>query len=213
MKQNMAFNNLGLLILATFTVGACSPLAPSVSKLSNASAHPTDGSSQSNDLLNTPSSLMARSSAKSNLDAGLVGTQKTRVVPAMSVNLSLDDMVALDLKRDSLSDFASHGTVNFQTSSDDIKGHESALMKSKVIIYLIVDADASTIKKLHLDEAAALLSWHAASSPKEESHWELSIDKPNNHSGDPVTDVGAQDIRDTLMEHLVKITVEFQNSN
>ena len=210
MKKQIGFEKLGLIILSGLIAGACSPLAPSVSKLSNASASKTSPTDASSPTALGSGSLLA-SQGKS---MGALSIQVTQVTPFSQFkkewaqvhdahpSIELDDDATLD-------EFAGSGQLKFQSNADRVKGAEDSLANSPTKIFLAVNADAATISSLGLDALKLNLTWKPFSMANPAPHWELSVAAPN--TGDAVKDSNdAKQMKNALHDHIVDVGIEFQ---
>ena len=117
--------------------------------------------------------------------------------------MEVDDGAVLD-------EFAEKGSVTFSSTADRVKGDEATLEKSKIRIYLAMNADRAALASLGMNEIHVSLKWIAApATSRIASHWLLSIVPPN--TGDAVKDSNElKRMKDALHEHLVNVGIEFQ---
>ncbi|MBI3557351.1 MAG: hypothetical protein HY074_13890 [Deltaproteobacteria bacterium] len=209
MKKQNGFERLGLILLSGLIAGACSPLAPSVSKLSNASSQkttPTDGSSPTTSLLSGN-----LTSAKG---IGSLSVQVTQASPYSQFKkdwaLVRDVKPSMELDDDAtLDELSAAGVIKFFSNADKVKGSEDALSATPTKIFLAVNADAAGIASLGLDNVKLNLAWKPASISNPAPHWELSLAAPN--TGDAVKDLNeANQMKSALHDRLLDIGIEFQ---
>lgn len=208
-KKQDGLKNLGVFVVAGLLAGACSPMAPSVSKLSNASAQktsPTDGSSPSNTV--SAASALLSAKAVDDGDASQNALQQTVVQgPYEYKNQDLSRMTrpSMELDKASIDDLTANGTVQFNSNDPRVKGREDALSGVRLDIILAMHAvDAEKLDGLSLDEIHATLKWHS-----DTSKWELTIVSPN--TGDGNEDVTKYNkIRDILRTYLNYVAIEFK---
>lgn len=201
--------DLGYLALGAFVVGACSPVAPSVSKLSNAAVRTADSSNASSNLSLPGSNLITSASTDSSSleDATIHSTvviSRRDIQPVLGKNpeLGVTD-------KQIVSKLTNSGKVDFQHDSDQLKGKEASLLKKSVRIYLVVDADPEKIKELGLDQVEAELNWIAPTKHRQKGHWRLEITKPALENKDPVADAEAHRVLEDLKVQLSEIQVDF----
>ncbi len=209
MKKHTGFERLSLIILSGLIAGACSPLAPSVSKLSNAATTkttPTDGS--------TPGVLSSNSISGQAKSLGSLSVQVTQASPFSQFKkdwaLVHDVKPSMELDDDAtLEELSSAGQIKFVSNADRVKGAEDTLATSPTRILLAVNADPATISSLGLDTVKMNLIWKGVSLANPAAHWELSLASPN--TGDAVKDLNElRQMKTALRERLVDIGIEFQ---
>lgn len=207
--KRLGFKNLSSLVISGLIVGACSPVAPSVSKLSNAAAektNTTDGSSPMNNI-GTSGSLTSHTSTTS--DGAMQRTQvETRDQFSQSWNLVRDVKPSMRLENAVVDDFARDGKASFFSNSDRVKGQEAALSATKTDIHLVMHADQATITKEQMDKMHVVLTWVPVSASNKEAHWELTLEAPKSDAVKDMADY--QKMLDLLRANLAAVAVTFQ---
>lgn len=211
MKNLSGFKKLGLIALSGLIASACGPVAPSVSKLSNAAAEKTDsidGASPNSPIFSTGGVGSARATTDGNPQTTSIETYADY---KRDWSLIRDSKPFMDLDRDSIEElFASNSTgASFLSSSENVRGQEAAFGKTKTRIRIAVNADRATISSLHLDELKLALLWRPLSHGNPVAHWELKIVAPN--SGDPVKYLNdLNQLKASMRGLALEIGIEFQ---
>jgi hypothetical protein len=196
--------DLGYLALGALVVGACSPVAPSVSKLSNAALRMADSSNAASSLTLPGSTLVASNEIQD------VAVQSTQVISRKELQPLLNKNPKMGVTdKQIVSKFTLNGRVDFQHDSDQLKGHEPALVKKNVRVYLVVDADPEKLHDLGFDQLETELNWIASKKHSAKGHWRLQITKPSIENKDPVLDAEAHRILEDLKVQLSEIQIDF----
>ncbi|MBI3544780.1 MAG: hypothetical protein HY075_16030 [Deltaproteobacteria bacterium] len=210
MSKRKGFEKLSLILVTALLAGACSPLAPSVSKLSNAAAEkttPTDASAPSSNV--SGSGAVLSSSQHSEATAS-VAQQSTSAMPfsrfSKQWKFIQDVKPSLVLDKSAVEELARSGVVSFP-SRDRVKGNEEQLAGTKIKILLVMNSDQAGIVDAGVDEVATQVKWVSG----EGSHWELSLVSRDSGDGDAVKLLNdLKSVREALKKDAVAIAIEFQ---
>ena len=208
--KRKGFKNLGTVILSGLLVGACSPVAPSVSKLSNAAAdktNTTDGSSPLNNI-STSGSLTSHNSGSTSGSSSQKTAVETREDFARRWTVARDMKPSMRLDSATVDEFAMNGKVSFTSNSDKVKGQEAALSALKTEIHLVMHVDQATLTKEQMSKIKVSLTWVPVSATNKEAHWELTLEPPK--PDDVVKDVTDYNhMKELLQSHLEGIVISF----
>jgi hypothetical protein len=203
MMKHDGFKSLSLVIVSGFMLGACSPLAPSVSKLSNTAGQkstPTDGAGPTTNI------SVGSGAFSSKVGSGASILQQTEILTRSQYrrewNLVHDIKPSMDLDEDKVAEFRESGNIVFESNDERVRRHEEIYSTGRIKILFATNLDVATIISLGLDETQALMKW-------QDNRWELSLLSPS--TGDPAKDTNMMNqAKAALHEHLTGISIEFQ---
>lgn len=205
-------------VCALFTF-ACSPVAPSVSKVSNTASNkstPTSSSEPGSDVVSNSAGLSNPTSAQSEF----TGDQRTVVISLAKIKeafASSNKKKYFELTTEEFSELLSNlktkdYSLNFEIDKSSIVGREISLMGKKTTVYLVVDCSEEKIKRLTLGEAQTKLTWKPVSLLNEKAHWSLSLTEPNMYGEYADANANSERLLNNLSSRLVSVIIEF-NSN
>lgn len=198
------------ILIAIFSLfaSACSPLASSVSKFSNTSSHKAisaDSSSLINESTSSKTLKFSSNDEAEDSSANTVVYTHARFKKVWSLIQSMRPSFELSVR--DFDGFMKKGEVSFKVNDRKIKDNEAFLSSKQTRIYLVIDADPATIKRERLGEIKIRLNWNKTNN---DGMWTLLIEEPNMQTGDPIKDADAENIRNSLRNHLIGVAVEFR---
>lgn len=203
------FKTLSLLAIAALTVGACSPLAPSVSKLSNASSQKSDSADAGTSSAQTGSAgtgsaaPFAGAKSTSHSDSAQQTLVTTDGAFQKDWELVTETRPAFKLSVKEISTFAVKGNVSLQSSDPRVKGREEQLAAGKIRIILGVALDLSGVSEYNVDQVQLAVKWNP-----ETSKWDLGF--APQFSVDPAKDLNdIEHFKEVFQNHLSAVGIEF----
>jgi hypothetical protein len=209
-----------ILVLCT---SACGPLAPSISKISNAGAQKssyTDGSSQTegstthNELVQVTGGSTDLKNSSREVTTQIVSEEEYKEHFASQKPVARITFDVTPEKLETLNRSEPIKFVNLELSTDDrnVRSQEKKLSRLDATVYIVSSMDSSLLKQFRenrkFDDLKFALDYSEEISKKQNSSvWYLSI----NVSGDPQADV--QNIEHPWMDlepTITKIAIVFQ---
>ncbi len=175
---------LSILSIASLTFGACSPLAPSVSKFAGStSKSPTSGDNTSS-IETTKSSL---TSSKS-VDAAVVTSSEYDQIKS-SHNKPHEELTKGDVE-----DLAVNSKASFYANDNSVAGFEDDLIKQKVKVYMIVTSLTKSERQELQDNIKV----------------SVTVDRTNKLIVSVVNT--EKSYKDKIMKHLTSAAIEFETT-
>lgn len=180
MGKNTVFT---IFTASSFILGACSPLAPSVSKLSNSTSTKSPTSEDSSTELNRSALITSKVVEPTVVTGSEYETIKT-----------FQSKPHEELEKSDVEDLAINAKASFYANSNSVAGFEDDLIKYKVKVYLVVTS-LSKSERSKLQETVKLT---------------VSVDRTNKLTVSVVNT--ESNVKDRVLKHLTAATIEFENS-
>lgn len=172
-----------LFTVSTLTLGACSPLAPSVSKFSGTTTTKSPTSEESSDESNRSALITSKV------------VEPTVVTTSEYENIkSSQSKPHEELEKSDVEDLAVNAKASFYANSNSVAGFEDDLIKHKIKVYLVVTS-LSKSERTELQKNLKLT---------------VSVDRTSKLIVSVVNTEAS--VKDRVLKHLTAATIEFENT-